>query len=274
MMELGICIIAYREAFKDLMKFAKNVEEIGFDFIVCADDLSFRDVFSILSAIAMETSRIRLSFITNPYTRHPAIIASAVATLDEISNCRMELGLCLGGSLTLKPLCIPMWNKPISAIKEAIEICRSLIRGETLDYDGKVFKLKGAQLFFTPIRKAVPIFIVGRGPQILQTAGMLADGVFCGLMPSGSLDFVIEQIKKGAFKAGRKPEEVKIYGGIEFSTMPKEGLEEHLKLRVANAIMDTPDSVLERIQAEPRIVETIRKIKLCKSFSEATKLIT
>jgi 5,10-methylenetetrahydromethanopterin reductase len=274
MVKLGICLIAYRGALKDLIKCAKSAEEIGLDFIMCADDFSFRDIFPILSIIAMETSRIGLSFITNPYTRHPAIIASTVATLDEISNGRMELGLCPGGSLTLKPLCIPMWNKPISAIKESVEICKRLIKGEIVNYDGKMFKLKEAQLLFTPIRKNVPIFIVGRGPRLLQTAGMLADGIFYGLMPLGSLDFVIEQIKKGAYKAGRKLEEIKIYGAIEFTTMPKEEFEEFLKLRVANVIMDTPNSILETLQLDKRTMKIIRNIKQCKSVLEAIKLIT
>jgi alkanesulfonate monooxygenase SsuD/methylene tetrahydromethanopterin reductase-like flavin-dependent oxidoreductase (luciferase family) len=186
----------------------------------------------------------------------------------------MELGICPGGSITLKPLCIPMWNKPISAIKESVEICKRLIKGEIVNYDGKMFKLKEAQLLFTPIRKNVPIFIVGRGPQLLQTAGMLADGIFYGLMPLGSLDFVIEQIKKGAYKAGRKLEEIKIYGAIEFTTMPKEEFEEFLKLRVANVIMDTPNSILETLQLDKRTMEIIRNIKQCKSVLEAIKLIT
>ncbi|MEM3754065.1 MAG: hypothetical protein QXE19_00020 [Candidatus Bathyarchaeia archaeon] len=58
---------------------------------------------------------------------------------------------------------------------------------------------------------------------------------------------MIDQIKKGAYKAGRKLEEIKIYGGIELNPMLNEEFKKFLKLRVANAIIDTPNSILEML---------------------------
>lgn len=273
-MELSTSFPVHKGSLQDLIRAVKWAEEIGFNSITISDDFVFRDIFPVLALLAKETDQVTLSFITNPYSRHPAMIARAVATLDEISNGRVSLGLCAGGSLTLKPLCIQMWNRPISAVKEAIEICRLLLRGKTVDYNGKVFKLKGARLLPAPHRKEIPIFIAGRSPRMLQTAGMLANGVLFGSIPISYFDFGIEQVKKGAHKAGRTLDEIKVEGGVSFIGGAEVEFKKYSRWRSANILMDTPDYVLEKSQIEPIIMEAIKKIKKCRDISEATRFVT
>lgn len=201
------------------------------------------------------------------------MIARDAATLDEISNCRVSLGLCSGGSLTLKPLCISMWDRPIDTLKETNEVVRSLIRGESVSYDGKTLHLKQAGFSFETARKEIPIILVGRGPQILNIAGMMADGHLFGSVPNSYLDYGIRQIMKSAKRAGRDPKMIKIKGSISFSNAAKEEFEEFLRWRVANVVSDTPDYVFAQSNIESEVSKTVRSIKQCKNLN-AIKLVT
>jgi 5,10-methylenetetrahydromethanopterin reductase len=274
MTELGVNFPAHTGPLQDLIRYVKTAEDIGFDMMQIPDNLGFADPFCVLAIIAKETNRIKLSLITNPYSRNPALIARSAATVNEISNGRLKLGLCAGGSWTLRPLNIPMWDRPIRTMKETIEIVRRLIRGDAVDYEGEVFKLRDAKLLFTPIRKSLPIVIAGRGPQMLRLAGKMVDGVLFGSIPAPYFDFGVKQIEKGARKAGRSPDEVKVYAGVSFVKAPREEFEKFLRWRVANVLLDTPSYVLEKSQIEPDTMERIKRIKHCKDVLEATKFVT
>ena len=243
-----------------------------FDYVSVSDDLGFRDPFCILALLATETNRVKLNLTTNPYSRNPALIARAAATIDEISNGRVVLNLGAGGSLTLPHLGIPMWDRPVRAVREAIEVCRRLIRGETVDYEGQTFKLRGAKLLFTPKRNTIPIYMAARGPQMLRLAGMMADGVVLAVDPY--FDFAVNQIRKGAERAGRPMEEIRLCSEVGFVTATKEEFIRYLHWEVANSIMDTPLNVLEMAHIESRTMETIRRIKGCRDADEAAELVT
>ncbi|NCG36429.1 MAG: LLM class flavin-dependent oxidoreductase, partial [Actinobacteria bacterium] len=89
-----------------MVDLAAHAEDLGFDRCWVYDEgLATRDLYVTLSAIATATSRMQLGpGITNPYTRHPAQTAAAIASIDELSGGRGFLGIGAGGSLTLDPL--------------------------------------------------------------------------------------------------------------------------------------------------------------------------
>src|SRR5262245_18164727 len=84
----------------EIAALALDAEELGYDGIWIADSQSvFRDGYLALAASALQTSRMVLATgVTNPVTRHPATIAGAVATLDELSGGRAVLGIGVGES--------------------------------------------------------------------------------------------------------------------------------------------------------------------------------
>jgi 5,10-methylenetetrahydromethanopterin reductase len=270
---LGISFIGHKGSLQDLVRYAKTAEEIGFDVISCPDDFWFRDVFTVFSVIAKETERVALFPITNPYSRKPAMIAREAVTLDEVSNGRVYLGLCSGGSLTLRPLSIPMWDRPLTTLKETVEICRMLSRGEAVNFDGETVHLNDARFLFTPFRDRFPILFVGRGPKILEMAGMIGDGLLLGGVPKCYIDFGIKQITKGALKAGKSVDEMKIHGTITYSKTSAEEFERFLKWRVPNIIMDTPYYVFEKAEIDAKTMEAVEKIKKCRSVPEAGEFV-
>src|SRR5215813_6202130 len=112
---------------------AKLAEASGYDMLWVADERFYREVYSILAVLAQNTQRVRLgTCVTDPFARHPALTAMAIATLDEISNQRAILGLGAGisgfGELGL------VHKKPPRAIRESIELIRRLLKGEKVDF--------------------------------------------------------------------------------------------------------------------------------------------
>ena len=150
-------------------------------------------------AAGTQRSRIGPS-VTNPYTRHPALTAAAIATVDELSGGRAVLALGAGGGL--EQFGIDRVN-PVGALREAIQIIRGLTAGEKVDFAGRHFTVNGAQLGFD-WRRQIPVYIAARGPRILELAGEVADGVIIGgfAQPAG-LKYALDRVVAGLDRAGR-----------------------------------------------------------------------
>ncbi len=185
-----------------IVELAVQAERTGFDRCWVYDEgLVTRDVWVTLSAIAAVTDRLELGpGITNPYTRHPAQTASAVATLDELSGGRAFLGLGAGGSLTLDPLALAR-HRPLTAVGETIEATRALFTGTPTTMEGEHLQLRSAVLDYA--RPDLPIWLAGRGPRILALGGAAADGVMLDFIHRDTLAAQVARIRKAAHDAGR-----------------------------------------------------------------------
>ncbi|MEM3506084.1 MAG: LLM class flavin-dependent oxidoreductase [Candidatus Bathyarchaeia archaeon] len=138
--------------------------------------------------------------ICNPYTRHFAIIAVAILSLDEISNGRAILGIGAGGSLTLFPLKIEMWYKPIKTVKEAVKLIKSLFSGEIVNSDEEFLKAKDIKLFNTQ-KHRIPVYLGARRPKMLKLIGELADGALLSSLPTQYVE-ALKHIR--SFKSEKK----------------------------------------------------------------------
>jgi 5,10-methylenetetrahydromethanopterin reductase len=189
---------------------AKLAEANGFDAVWVADERFYREVYSTLAVLAVHTERIRLgTCVTDPYARHPALTAMAIATLDEISNGRALLGFGAGIS-GFAELGI-VRRKPALAMREAIQLIRRLLKGETVDYHGEVIGFTNGKLSFKPVRSEIPVYVASNGPLGQRMTGAVADGAI--MEGCGSVEEVgafREILAQGAQKAGRDPKAVKI----------------------------------------------------------------
>src|SRR5580700_9123560 len=109
-----------------LVERAKLAEASGYDTVWLADERFYREVDACLALFAANTTRVRLGpCVTDPFVRHPALTAMAIATIDEISDGRAVLGIGAGISgfaeLGIRP------QKPARAIRESIELIRALL---------------------------------------------------------------------------------------------------------------------------------------------------
>jgi len=178
-------------------------EELGYASFWYTDVRFARDCFIGLAAIAAKTSRIRLGpGVCDPYSRHPAMIASAIATLDEMTEGRALLGLGVGGS-GLRELGIEH-KLPVAAMREGVQVIRALLRGETVTIQGKVISLGSARLDFKPVQTYVPIYFATHGPQITKLAGQIADGILiANTLNPRAFDFYVNQLEDGIAMAQR-----------------------------------------------------------------------
>jgi len=189
---------------------ARFAEACGFDTVWIADERFYREVYSCLTRVALATSRVLLGpCVTDPFARHPALTAMAIATLDEIAGGRAVLGLGAGVSgfaeLGIQP------NKPPRALRESIALIRALLRGENVDVQGEVISFRNGHLSFKPIRAEIPVVIASNGPLGQRAAGAVADGAImeaCGSVAEARA--LRAEVARGAAAAGRNPQSVRL----------------------------------------------------------------
>jgi 5,10-methylenetetrahydromethanopterin reductase len=151
----------------------------------------------------MHTRNIQVgTMVTDPYSRHPALTAMAIATLDEMAEGRAILGLGAGvaGFRELQMV----RRKPAQAMRETVAVVRALLRGETLDFHGEVITVQHGRLDFQPVRTCVPVYIASNGPMGLALAGEIAEGAVMQSPVAPSLvEWFLAQVRRGAQRAGR-----------------------------------------------------------------------
>ena len=234
-----------------MVALARRAEALGFSAVWVADEGFGQDPYVALTAIAAETRTIRLGTgITNPYTRHPAVTAVAIATLDAYAGGRAFLGLGAGGVLALAAIDVAR-SHLITRCRETITICRALWRNETVTFNGRTFRLTNARLNFTA--RPIEIWIGARGPNMLRMAGELADGVLINGIPHFDLDRVVRLIREGAVSAGRR---VRLAYGVYL--IPDRATLESIRPYFTFRLVDSPPEVRRRLGVSDDQVETLR----------------
>src|SRR5215471_14386332 len=191
-----------------LLKRAHLAEETGYDTVWLADERFYREVYSCLTHFAAHTSNVLLGpCVTDPFSRHPALTAMAIATLDEVSGGRGILGIGAGISGFVE-LGINR-RSPARAIHETVEVIRALLRGGSVDFQGQVINLDQGRLSFTPHRSAIPIYVASNGPLGQRVAGTIADGAIMEACASvEEARAFSDEVTASASQAGRDPKSV------------------------------------------------------------------
>lgn len=239
------------EPLKKVVATAKLAEELGFEYVVHADQrfAGEKDVFVTLAADALNTSRVKLGpCVSDPFSRIPALLAVAIASLDELSGGRAVLGLGAGGSGFAQ---LHLERKHVNqAIREAIVMIKALLAGDVVNFDGQLFKLTDAQLKFRA-RRDIPIYLATRSPMNLELAGELADGALIATYVSkDQLKFAVDRVRAGAEKAGRKLEDVKLISWV-YTSISDDGHQavENVRYFVTQAIINTSPEAYPTILA-------------------------
>jgi len=200
---------------RNLIELVELAEAIGYSELWYTDVRFVYDCYMGLTLAAKHSRRMLIGpGVSDPYSRHPALIAMAMATLDELSGGRVQIGLGTGaGGLAQMGI---NQEKPVRALREAIELIRAMLTGERVNYVGSLFQLQNAGLGFEPVRATVPIFIATHSPQVLRLSGRLADGVLLGNM--GRREAIVNAIRilrEAEASAGRPPGTVSVHLRLE-----------------------------------------------------------
>jgi 5,10-methylenetetrahydromethanopterin reductase len=151
-----------------------------------ANHLFQRDPISLAAMSLTQTKRMRVTLMAmSPLTVHPVQSAMAAATLDEFFPGRVALCLGIGAPADLKSIGIG-GEKSLRIMREALELARALLAGETVAINGEIFQSHGRRL--ATGARSVPLVLAASGPRMLELAGAAADGV---LISAGtSVEFV------------------------------------------------------------------------------------
>lgn len=208
---------------KEVINRIKVAEEVGVEAVFTAETWG-RDQFSLLTQIAMQTSKIKLGTGIAPvYGRSPGVLAMTAATLDELSGGRVILGLGTSGDRVIEHWHGEKFSKPIQRTREYAEIINMIISGEKLLYDGQIFKLqRGFRLLFEPPRKHIPIYIASISPKSMQSLASVADGWMPIYWPKSKFMDGKKAIGEAAKAAGRPDNAVECVASLTVVINPDE----------------------------------------------------
>lgn len=170
--------------------------------------------WTALAALAAVTERLRLGLMVTGNTyRHPAVLAKIAATVDVISNGRLDFGIGAGWNVyEHESMGIPLYKpgERIRRLDEACEIIRGLFTQSTVDFDGRYYQLKEARSEPKPVQKPYPPFVIGGGGEQL-TLRVVAKHADIWNYTGGSVGEFTHKIgvlREHCAAVGRDPEEI------------------------------------------------------------------
>jgi alkanesulfonate monooxygenase SsuD/methylene tetrahydromethanopterin reductase-like flavin-dependent oxidoreductase (luciferase family) len=214
---------------------ARAIEKAGLDYIGIQDhpyNTRFLDTWTLLAALAQETTRARLfPNVANLPLRPPAMLAKAAATLDVLSGGRIELGLGAGAfweGIAAMGGPVRRAGEAVDALEEAIQIIRRFWSGErSVSFAGQYYTVQGARPGPHPAHP-IGIWLGALGPRMLALTGRLADGWIPSITyaPPERLPEMQRRIDEAALQAGRRPQDIRrVYNLMgQISTSPGQSL--------------------------------------------------
>jgi 5,10-methylenetetrahydromethanopterin reductase len=262
---------------RDTVALAQEAERLGFDEVWLPESGHGRGLFSVATAVAVATERIRLGIgIVNPFWRHPSVIAMEASALDEIAGGRVTLGL--GAALwTLRAFgeLDQRADRPLAAMIEAIRVVRAMVRGET-GIDGQIFPVRAdAHLDFAPPHP-MPVYVGAVNAKMLQAAGAWADGVELGAIVSpGYAHWSWQQIAAGAVAAGRDPASLDLASNVLVSVdRDARAARDAVRLVLAYYIHRVEAVVLSTSGADPEEIEHVRRAVVDQGVFAGARLLS
>lgn len=220
-MKLAIGIGGHsRDGILDAVQLIQAADRIGVDSAWAAESWG-PDAPTTLAYLAAKTERIALgSAIMQISARAPSMTAMTALSLAELSGGRFRLGLGVSGPQVVEGLHGVSHAKPLTRLREHVEICRLAFRGEKLEYHGRAHELplpggegKPIRLFAPPSN--VPIYLATLGPRSLEYTGEAADGWLGTSFSPEAAGAHLDHIARGAAKAGRSLADIDINVNVE-----------------------------------------------------------
>jgi F420-dependent oxidoreductase-like protein len=197
-------------SWREIRDAAVLAEELGYSCITMGESWG-EDALTSLAQLAAVTTRIRIgSSIVPVFARSPANLAMTALNMDRMSQGRFFLGLGTSGRLVIEDFHGEKFAKPLTRMREYIDILRKAARGERLDHDGEFFHTKRFQLRFPPYRANLPIYIAALSPPSLRLTGELADGWLPIFLAPARMAAAVVELKAGAETAGRTLRDITI----------------------------------------------------------------
>ncbi len=198
-----------RAQFESMLTFATEAEKLGVDQAWSAEAWGM-DAITPLAYLAARTERMQLGTgIMQVCARTPASVAMTAMSMDTITDGRFLLGLGNSGPQVVEGLHGQPFERPVTRMREMVEIVRLACSGEKLAYQGKTIELprpggQGKALRLAQPATTVPIYLATLAPRALEMTGAIADGWLGTSFTPDAPEAHLEHLRRGAEKAGRQ----------------------------------------------------------------------
>jgi probable F420-dependent oxidoreductase len=207
MLTFGVTVLP-DPPFSRFLELVQLSEKQGFEYAWTYDShILWQESYATLPIVADHTERIKLGhFVTNPGIRDATITASWYATMQDLSNGRMVMGIGRGDSsrrvVGLKPVKVADFEARCAMLKD-------LMNGRKVSWNDKELELAWVRSELPEIE----MWIAGYGPRALAVAGRVGDGVIIQLADPQIIQWIMETARKSAEEAGRDPSALKCIVG-------------------------------------------------------------
>jgi probable F420-dependent oxidoreductase len=184
-----------------LIELLTLAEQNGFDYGWTYDShLLWQESFPLLTLAAQATKTMKLGHcVTNPGTREPTVLGSGYATLHDISEGRMVMGIGRGDSarrtIGQQPVRVAEFERRLAMLKD-------FMNGREVSWNDKDLQLKWVR----PELPEIPMWVAGYGPKALAVAGRVGDGVIIQLADPVIIQWIMNTAREAAVEAGRDPD--------------------------------------------------------------------
>jgi 5,10-methylenetetrahydromethanopterin reductase len=196
-----------------LMRLIQDIEAAGFDGAGILDSqLLSRDAFVVLGQAAAHTRRMALfPAVTNPFTRHASVLASAIQTVEEMAPGRVRFVIGTGYTSAST---IGRAPGTLAEMRECIKAVKGLLAGESVTFGATSGRLGYAS------GRRIPVLMAASGPKAIEVAGEVADGALLLVgFNRGIVETALGHLERGARRAGRRLEDLEIVWAVRTSTM-------------------------------------------------------
>jgi F420-dependent oxidoreductase-like protein len=197
-------------SWREVREAAVLAEELGYSCLTMGESWG-EDALTSLAQLAAVTSRLRIGTSIVPvFARSPANLAMTALNMDRMSEGRFFLGLGTSGRLVIQDLHGEAFRKPLTRMREYLDIVRKALHGERLDHDGEFFHTQRFRLRIQPYRPNLPIYIASLSPPSLRLTGELADGWLPIFLAPSRMQAAVAELKTAAEDAGRSLADIAI----------------------------------------------------------------
>lgn len=191
------------------LRAAQLADELGYDSFWLPEGWGY-EVFSLLTEMAVKTKRIKLgTAIVNVFSRTPGVLAMTAATIDEISEGRLILGIGTSGKRVIEGFHGRPFEKPLTQTRDVIRVVRTLLAGGAIsDAKAELHQYRPFKLEMPRRERHVPIYVAALKQKAIESIGELADGWIPTFWPYDRLADGRAWIAAGAERAGRDPADI------------------------------------------------------------------
>ena len=187
----------------DFLALVRDVETRGYH-TAWFGEASGGDAITLMTLAASHTRTIGIASGVIPIqTRTPIVLGMSAATLAHVAPGRISLGLGVSSRIIVEQWHGVPFHTGLGQIREVVQIVRHAVAGERVNFEGKYYRLKNFRSAVPPPSAPPRIVLAALGPEMLELAGEIADGVLLNWIPPEAIPASIEHVRAGARRAGR-----------------------------------------------------------------------